>query len=96
MSARALAACLLLGLGLAAAAALHADLPAAHLGLAAERRPPKEPCHDARHRKSTLKLIKEYPFAGLFRDLKNSSSALKFEASGALARGRVMRRVGWV
>ncbi|PSC67394.1 hypothetical protein C2E20_8907 [Micractinium conductrix] len=36
-------------------------------------------CHKWRTRKSTLKLIKETPFSGLFRDLKNST---EFEASG--------------
>lgn len=36
-------------------------------------------CEKRSWRKSTLKLIKETPFSGLFRDLKNSTV---FEASG--------------
>ena len=36
-------------------------------------------CDKRSRRKSTLKLIKETPFSGLFRDLKNSTV---FEASG--------------
>ena len=80
MSARAVATCVCLLMGLAAGAALPQDARAVHLGLGAERR--REECHNRRHRKTTLKLIKEQPFAGLFRTLKNSSTALKFEASG--------------
>jgi hypothetical protein len=39
----------------------------------------KSECDKRSRRKSTLKLIKETPFSGLFRDLKNSTV---FEASG--------------
>jgi hypothetical protein len=46
----------------------------------------KTECDSRAHRKSTLKLIKETPFVGLFRDLRGQS---KFEASGlALVDGK--------
>ncbi|KAI3426207.1 hypothetical protein D9Q98_008584 [Chlorella vulgaris] len=43
-----------------------------------KKKPSDEECHRRRVRKSTLKTIKEAPFAGLFRDLQNST---EFEAS---------------
>lgn len=56
------------------------------LGSGDDEKPGKTICESRKHRKATMKLVKETPFVGLFRDLKNQSI---FEASGmALLEGK--------